>query len=207
MAKILTGPLAAGLSGKLGPVVFHQTRFGQVVQSKAKARVYTTPAALAAKSYFRQAASLQTHALPALNQLAAPTVEAAGKSVLGQFIRSARAWLADAETVQMPASEKGGYPTLVPGNNRALFFSFDVAVHAGEPHTGVEGATWDYDAAHDRWLGYSVFNGAGHWRIDRTRGNVPALVWLYSTHSDDPYTPLNARIGQQLWYTFPPGTP
>lgn len=57
MAKILTGPLAAGLSGKLGPVVFHQTRFGQVVQSKAKGRKYTTPAALTAKARFKEAAT------------------------------------------------------------------------------------------------------------------------------------------------------
>lgn len=57
MAKILTGPLAAGISGKLGPVVFHQTRFGQVVQSKAKPRTYTTPAALATKARFKECAS------------------------------------------------------------------------------------------------------------------------------------------------------
>lgn len=56
MAKILTGPLAAGLSGKLGPVVFHQTRFGQIVQSKAKPRTYTTPAAMATKNAFGRAA-------------------------------------------------------------------------------------------------------------------------------------------------------
>lgn len=53
MAKISNGPLAAGISGKLGPVVFHQTRFGQVVQSKAKTKVWTTPAALAVKAAFR----------------------------------------------------------------------------------------------------------------------------------------------------------
>lgn len=57
MAKILTGPLAAGISGKLGPVVFHQTRFGQVVQSKAKGKVHTTAPAMAAKSRFREAAT------------------------------------------------------------------------------------------------------------------------------------------------------
>lgn len=57
MAKILTGPLAAGLSGKLGPVVFHQTRFGQVVQSKAKGRKYTTSAALTSKARFKEAAT------------------------------------------------------------------------------------------------------------------------------------------------------
>lgn len=57
MAKILTGPLAAGLSGKLGPVVFHQTRFGQVVQSKAKGRKYTTAPALQTKARFKEAAS------------------------------------------------------------------------------------------------------------------------------------------------------
>lgn len=56
MAKILTGPLAAGLSGKLGPVVFHQTKFGQIVQSKAKPRTYTTAAAMATKSAFGRAA-------------------------------------------------------------------------------------------------------------------------------------------------------
>lgn len=58
MAKILTGPLAAGLSGKLGPVVFHQTRFGQVVQSKAKPRTYTTPAAMETKATFSKAARM-----------------------------------------------------------------------------------------------------------------------------------------------------
>lgn len=57
MAKILTGPLAAGISGKLGPVVFHQTRFGQVVQSKAKGRTYTTPAALTTKARFKECAT------------------------------------------------------------------------------------------------------------------------------------------------------
>lgn len=55
MAKILTGPLAAGLSGGLGPVVFHQTKFGQVVQSKAKAKRHTTPAALTTKAQFAAA--------------------------------------------------------------------------------------------------------------------------------------------------------
>ena len=56
MAKILTGPLAAGLSGKLGPVVFHQTKFGQIVQSKAKPRTYTTAPAMASKQAFGRAA-------------------------------------------------------------------------------------------------------------------------------------------------------
>ena len=58
MAKIATGPLAAGLSGKLGPVVFHQTKFGQVVQSKAKAKIYSTPAALETKQTFALAARM-----------------------------------------------------------------------------------------------------------------------------------------------------
>lgn len=57
MAKILNGPLAASISGGLGPVVFHQTRFGQVVQSKAKNHPYTTPAAVATKNAFRAGAT------------------------------------------------------------------------------------------------------------------------------------------------------
>ena len=73
MAKISTGPLAAGLSGKLGPVVFHQTRFGQVVQSKAKPRVYTTPAAMATKFAFgvaaRSVSSLGSFTLTSLDSV------------------------------------------------------------------------------------------------------------------------------------------
>lgn len=206
MAKILTGPLAAGLSGKLGPVVFHQTRFGQVVQSKAKPRIYTTPAAMSAKSYFRQAASMQTHVLQPLNLVAAPTTTRAGKSVLGQFIRSARAWLADGEIVPMPATAIAGYPTFQLANNRPLFYTFDVAALAGHPSAQVEGATWDYDAAADRWLGYAYFNGTGHWRVDRTRGNVPALVWTYTLYNADPLGAGDYYFGLQTWYTVPPGT-
>ena len=56
MAKILNGPLVASVSGKLGPVVFRQTFFGQVVQSKAKGRKPTTSSELANISSFRRAA-------------------------------------------------------------------------------------------------------------------------------------------------------
>ena len=86
MAKILTGPLAAGLSGKLGPVVFHQTRFGQIVQSKAKPRTYTTQPAMAAKANFAWAATL----FPLLGSIWGPGMAATlakyGKSANGQII-------------------------------------------------------------------------------------------------------------------------
>lgn len=55
MAKILEGPLAASLSGRIGPVVFSRTRFGQVVQSAPRRVVHTTAAALATKAAFRNA--------------------------------------------------------------------------------------------------------------------------------------------------------
>ena len=58
MAKILTGPLAASLSGRLGPVQFRQTRFGQVVQSHPRTVVHTTAAALESKSTFKTAMTM-----------------------------------------------------------------------------------------------------------------------------------------------------
>ncbi len=54
MAKILNGPLAAGISGSIGNLTFLDTRFGQVVQKKPIGPVHTTPAALATKNRFRQ---------------------------------------------------------------------------------------------------------------------------------------------------------
>lgn len=86
MAKILTGPLAAGLSGKLGPVVFHQTKFGQVVQSKAKPRIYDTPAAQATKRAFRAAAS--AYAMQGAGHLwnLKRAFDTVGKSGQGQWI-------------------------------------------------------------------------------------------------------------------------
>lgn len=54
MAKILNGPLAAGISGSIGNLTFLDTRFGQVVQKKPIGPVHTTAAALATKNRFRQ---------------------------------------------------------------------------------------------------------------------------------------------------------
>lgn len=55
MAKMANGPLVASITGGLGPVVFAQTRFGQVVRSKPRKVVHRTPAALAAKELLRNA--------------------------------------------------------------------------------------------------------------------------------------------------------
>jgi len=44
VAKISNGPLVATISGRLGPVVFAWTRFGQVVKSASKGKPLTTPA-------------------------------------------------------------------------------------------------------------------------------------------------------------------
>lgn len=86
MAKILTGPLAAGLSGKLGPVVFHQTRFGQTVQSKAKPRVYTTPAATATKRAFAAGARAYPLLGSGVNNLMNRCLRDLGKTPQGEFI-------------------------------------------------------------------------------------------------------------------------
>jgi len=85
MAKISTGPLAAGLSGKLGPVVFHQTRFGQVVQSKAKGKTYTTPAAMATKRAFRAGATSYGLLGSLVNLRANKAYGSAGKSGAAQW--------------------------------------------------------------------------------------------------------------------------
>jgi hypothetical protein len=55
MAKILTGPLASGITGSIGNLTFAQTRFGQVVQSRPVPPVYTSGPGLATKNRFRLA--------------------------------------------------------------------------------------------------------------------------------------------------------
>lgn len=91
MAKILTGPLAAGLSGKLGPVVFHQTKFGQVVQSKAKTKVHSTAPATTAKAHFKEAATMlggwSNLLIQFLNALTAEQHTNAQGVVIGRYLR------------------------------------------------------------------------------------------------------------------------
>lgn len=113
MAKISTGPLAARLSGSLGPVVFAQTRWGQVVQSKAKPRIYTTPAALATKSAFGKASK-------GVNQLGRGELQhwdaelgRLGKSGRGQLIRAFAAMFRGDDPPQWPTIRwEHGAPTL-----------------------------------------------------------------------------------------------
>lgn len=57
MAKILRGPLAAGISGSIGPLVFRDTRFGQVVQAGSGGGRHDTAAHNATIDNFRAAAS------------------------------------------------------------------------------------------------------------------------------------------------------
>ena len=88
MAKILTGPLAAGLSGKLGPVVFRQTRFGQVAQSKAKGRVHTTAPAMATKRAFGTATRAAPLIGESLSRLMDVHFAASGKTCQAQMTRN-----------------------------------------------------------------------------------------------------------------------
>lgn len=113
MAKISTGPLAAGITGPLGPVVFAQTRWGQVVQSKARARVYTTPAALATKAAFGKASKgVNTIGRETLQHWDA-TLGELGKSGRGQLIRAFAAMFRGDDPPQWPTIRwSHGAPTL-----------------------------------------------------------------------------------------------
>lgn len=55
MAKVLNGPLVGSITGRLGPVVFAETVFGQVVRSKQRTVIHHSPAAIASKRAMRNA--------------------------------------------------------------------------------------------------------------------------------------------------------
>lgn len=136
MAKILTGPLAAGLSGKLGPVVFHQTKFGQIVQSKAKPRTYTTAAAMATKSAFGRAA--RCYPLQGAG-LVWNLNEAFGKihkTGAGQFISICSEAIRDGGTQRMSYTSGPDVYTLgaiTPGGPADYFLPFSVTF-SGNPN-------------------------------------------------------------------------
>lgn len=89
MAKILHGPLVSGISGRLGPVNFRQTYFGQVVQSQPKTVIHKTAAAMASKDTFRTAMKCWANTPITMRR---PLMLAATHSVLsptGTFVKGA----------------------------------------------------------------------------------------------------------------------
>jgi hypothetical protein len=88
VAKILTGPLAASISGKLGPVVFRYDRFGQIVYSKAKTHVHKTAPAMLTKSQFRDASHAYSKLIGLYRDHLNLVARATNSSASGEFIRA-----------------------------------------------------------------------------------------------------------------------
>lgn len=93
MAKIMNGPLAAGISGSIGNITFEQTRFGQVVQGKPVPPYPGSPGQQASIDRFRKAmrgySQLHWHVQNLLTQLAARD----GDTPHGKWIKAYTAYL------------------------------------------------------------------------------------------------------------------
>ena len=94
MAKIQNGALTDKLQGRVGPVVFNWTRFGQVVKSFAKPPLNTTPAAMETKNTFRQAARTWGQHRTSIPFLALADIAVrAGRAPQGPFVSAYMRWM------------------------------------------------------------------------------------------------------------------
>ena len=203
MAKILTGPLAAGLSGKLGPVVFHQTRFGQIVQSKARGRIYKTTAALTTKSQFGEASRMSGLFVNGLDEWIDPPSARAHKSSRGQFIASRMAATRGEPARQMPCNMETGPITASLDAN--LLGGILYTVEAALPGQTTTFEIWAWEYANGAWaLASSGARPYGTGIIYvRQTPQAPLRLWLWAIKNAPSLPPIPYRFGQQYWLDVP----
>lgn len=117
MAKIQNGALTDKLQGRVGPVVFNWTRFGQVVKSFAHPPLNTTPAATETKTTFAHAARVwgvyrKSQPFLALGLIA----EQAGRAPQGPFVAAYMHWMRGQPFTTPTAG--GGAQLLIDGSRQ-----------------------------------------------------------------------------------------
>jgi hypothetical protein len=199
VAKILNGALTASISGKLGPVVFYETRFGQVVASKGVTRVHKGAAAMSAKAEFRAATRAWALAFPAFKtagiDLARHERNAANGQFIAAYLETLRTGFAKARNhlsanVQLQWGTRADsvpnyrWPVTKDGGSNLQGFAFCIEVGPAEPRRTS-----------------AIFLGTGNTTVSVSKANITTPFIMLAIHAlpATVYPPTSALERASAW--------